>query len=379
LKQVSQVHQFDPASEIDAPAVIEAAVESILITTPDLDAPGPSIIYVNPAFERMTGWSMSEVCGRSPRILQGPQTDHRVFSDMRDRLLRGQIWEGQTVNYKKDGAAFWMEWSIVPLKDNENKTYQYLAIQRDISGRIEADRKLQEARAAERKAERARANLARYFSPNIVETLAVKDQPLGPVRRQNLAVLFADIMGFTGISETVEPEQVIELLREVHSWTEKIIFKWEGSIEAYIGDAVLAIFGFPETTEQDPANALLCAYDLLNANRSWNEKRTRAGLLPLHLGMGLQYGPVVLGDVGSEDFVEFTVIGDTVNTASRLQQATRTLECNLVAGDQLVNAIAKDRNDKNLECIMRQLQYYSNFAIRGRSNPVDIWTAAITT
>ena len=94
-------------------------------------------------------------------------------------------------------------------------------------------------------------NLARYFSPNLVEMLATKDQPLGPVRRQVLAVLFADIAGFTSLAETLPPEQVVELLREVHEWMERVIFAHEGSIEGYIGDAVLAIFGVPEPGERD--------------------------------------------------------------------------------------------------------------------------------
>jgi PAS domain S-box-containing protein len=362
--------QFD----IDPAAVIEAAAESILITTTDLDAPGPTIVYVNPAFERMTGWSSSEVLGKSPRKFQGPKTDLRVFSDLREKLLSKRLWEGQTINYRKDGSEFWMEWSIVPLKNERGKVYQYVAIQRDVSARVEAERSLQEAQAAERVAERARANLARYFSPKLVETLAAKDQPLGAVRRQNLAVLFADIVGFTRLSETLEPEQVLHILREIHSWMEKAIFKWDGSIEGYIGDAVLAIFGFPESGEKDATNALSCAYELLTAAQQWNQERTDKGLSPIHIGMGMHYGPVVLGDVGTKEFVEFTVIGDTVNTASRLQQATRALHCDLVVGQELVNAVKGENEREDTGNLLEQLQKHGEFAIRGRTQAVEIWT-----
>jgi PAS domain S-box-containing protein len=362
--------QFD----IDPAAVIEAAAESILITTADLDAPGPTIVYVNPAFERMTGWSSSEVLGKSPRKFQGPKTDLRVFSDLREKLLSKRLWEGQTINYRKDGSEFWMEWSIMPLKNERGKVYQYVAIQRDVSARVEAERSLQEAQAAERVAERARANLARYFSPKLVETLAAKDQPLGAVRRQNLAVLFADIVGFTRLSETLEPEQVLHILREIHSWMEKAIFKWDGSIEGYIGDAVLAIFGFPEAGEKDATNALSCAYELLTAAQQWNQERTEKGLSPIHIGMGMHYGPVVLGDVGTKEFVEFTVIGDTVNTASRLQQATRALHCDLVVGQELVNAVKGENEREDTGNLLEQLQKHGDFAIRGRAQAVEIWT-----
>jgi len=369
--------KIDTKFDVDPAAVIEAAAESILITTADLDAPGPSIVYVNPAFEKMTGWSRADVLGNSPRVLQGPKTDLRIFANLKEELHSKDIWEGQTINYKKDGSESWMEWSIVPLKSELGDVYQYVAIQRDVSARVEADRRLQKVQAAERVAERARANLARYFSPKLVETLAAKDQPLGAVRRQNLAVLFADIVGFTKLSEKLEPEQVIEILREIHSWMEKDIFEWDGSIEGYIGDAVLAIFGFPEAGERDATNALSCAYDLLAAAQRWNQQRTAKGLLPIQIGMGLHYGPVVLGDVGTEEYVEFTVIGDTVNTASRLQQATRAFDCDLVVGQELVNAVKDENNREDTGHLFDQLQYQGDFTIRGRREAVEIWTSTL--
>jgi PAS domain S-box-containing protein len=377
LKQESLLRESGPKFDIEPAAVLEAAAESILITTADLDAPGPSIVYVNPAFETMTGWSRADVLGKSPRILQGPKTDFQIFDDLREKLRSGSIWEGQTVNYKRDGSEFWMEWSIVPLKDERGEIYQYVAIQRDVSARVEAEQRLREAQAAERTAERARANLARYFSPKLVETLAAKDQPLGAVRRQNLAVLFADIVGFTRLSETLEPEQVMEVLREIHTWMEKAIFKWDGSIEGYIGDAVLAIFGFPETGGKDATNALSCAYELLTAARHWNRERTDKGSSSVQIGIGLHYGPVVLGDVGTEEYVEFTVIGDTVNTASRLQQATRAFDCDLVVGQELINAIKAENQHESTDRFVERLQHHGDFTIRGRSQPVEIWTLAL--
>jgi adenylate cyclase len=202
--------------------------------------------------------------------------------------------------------------------------------------------------------------------------LAAKDQPLRAVRRQDLAVLFVDVVGFTRLSETLEPELVMELLRDIHGWMEKAVFSCNGSIEGYIGDAVLAIFGFPEATEQDASNALSCAYELLAAAQTWNETRVEKDLPPIHIGIGLHYGPVVLGDVGTAEHVEFTVIGDTVNIASRLQQSTRTLQCDLVAGQELVNAI-KDEHEAKIN-LLERLQQHGNLAIRGRKQSVGIWT-----
>lgn len=366
-----------PKLDIEFAAVVEAAAESLLITTSDLDAPGPEIVYVNPAFERMTGWSSTEVLGKSPRILQGPKTDLRIFADLREKIRQGQIWEGLTLNYRKDGSEFWMEWSIVPLQNETGEVHQCVAVQRDVSARIEAEQRLQEAQAAERAAERARANLARYFSPKLVESLAAKDQPLGEVRRQNLAVLFADVVGFTMLSEALEPEQVMELLRDIHGWMEKAIFGCDGSIEGYIGDAVLAIFGFPESGENDATNALRCAYELLTAAQAWNQARAERHLSPINIGIGLHFGPVVLGDVGTEEFVEFTVIGDTVNIASRLQQATRNLQCDLVVSQELVEVVKNENQHEIIADLLEQLQACEDLKIRGRMEPVGIWTLAL--
>lgn len=362
-----------PGTSIDPAAVVEAAAESILVTTADLDAPGPTIVYVNPAFEEMTGWHKDEIIGRSPRVLQGPATDKTIFSDLKERLHSGETWEGRALNYRRDGSEFWMEWSIVPLRNRGGEVCQYVAIQRDVTARVEAERLLHEAQAAERAAERARANLARYFSPKLVEILAAKDRPLGPVRRQNLAVLFADIIGFTSLSEALEPEQVIEILRDIHSWMEKAIFGSNGSIEGYLGDSVLAIFGFPQASDQDAPNALACAYQLIAGARRWNRARTNRGLEPIHIGIGLHFGPVVLGDVGGEEYIEFTVVGDTVNIASRLQEATRTLDCDLIVSQELVLAVRGSTAPENAEALLEPLRWHGALDIRGRSHAVDIW------
>jgi adenylate cyclase len=192
--------------------------------------------------------------------------------------------------------------------------------------------KLREIERLHAAAERARGNLSRYFSPNIVEMLAAQDEPLGAVRRQTVAVLFVDIVGFTRMAEAMPPEAVVTLLRQFHERMTAQIFACGGTVEKYIGDAIMAVFGVPTLSDNDAANALICADMMLGALDRWNAERTRAGETALAIGIGLNYGPAVLGDVGSEHSMSFTVIGDTVNTASRLQGLTRTLKTPLVVG-----------------------------------------------
>jgi len=231
-------------------------------------------------------------------------------------------------------------------------------------------RKIEGQRAA---AERARNNLSRYFSPNLVEMLAARDEPLGAVRRQTVAVLFADVVGFTSMAEQMMPEAVVSMLREYHERMTAPIFACGGTIDKYIGDEIFAVFGVPEATVEDAANALKCADMMLMALECWNDEREARGEPRLAIGIGLNYGPAVLGDVGSEHSFSFTVIGDTVNTASRLQRLTRSLETPLVVGDALVEAVHSGGSNTAAALVSR-LHDRGEQALRGRTGAVKIWT-----
>lgn len=226
-------------------------------------------------------------------------------------------------------------------------------------------------------AERARANLSRYFSPNIVDLLAESDEPLGPVRRQTVAVLFADIVGFTRMAEAMTPESVVAMLREFHERMAAQIFACGGTIEKYIGDEIFALFGFPTASPHDAANALRCAGLMLAELNTWNTARTGSGEPPLAIGIGLNYGPAVLGDVGTEHSLSFTVIGDTVNIGSRLQSLTRELKTPLVVADAILRQIGGGR-PPDVTQLGVKLQDQGERELRGRSAPVRIWTAPMS-
>lgn len=121
---------------------VEQASESVMITEADLDAPGPRIVFVNPAFTRMTGWASAEVIGKTPRLLQGPRTDRAVLDRLRQELEAGEVFEGEAVNYRKDGSGFTLEWQIAPLRGAGGKVTHYLAIQRDVTERKRAQAEL---------------------------------------------------------------------------------------------------------------------------------------------------------------------------------------------------------------------------------------------
>ena len=220
------------------------------------------------------------------------------------------------------------------------------------------------------RAARERANLARYFSPAMVDELAGRDEPFGPVRRQNVGVLFADIEGFTTLAEAMAPEDVMLMLREFHVRMEAEVFRHGGTLEKFIGDALLVTFGVPTAGPRDAARTIACARAMLAAVEAWNAERHARGQPPLRIGVGAHYGPAVLGEIGSERSAAFAVVGDTVNTASRLQSLTRELECVAVVSEALVDAARA--SDASARDLFRDLEPRGTVALRGRMQPIGI-------
>ncbi|HEY7184206.1 MAG TPA: PAS domain S-box protein, partial [Blastocatellia bacterium] len=114
---------------------IEQSNESVVITTRQLDRPGPQIVYVNPAFTKMTGYTPEEVIGKTPRILQGPKTDRAVLARLREDCKAGKVFHGEAVNYRKDGSEFCLEWSVWPVHNERGAMTHFVAIQRDVTER----------------------------------------------------------------------------------------------------------------------------------------------------------------------------------------------------------------------------------------------------
>lgn len=219
--------------------------------------------------------------------------------------------------------------------------------------------------------ERERTNLARYFSPNVVEQLSKNDEPLKQVRTENVAVLFADIVGFTAYADGRSPAEVIGTLRRFHERMEREIFRHEGTLDKYLGDGLMATFGTPFPGACDAGNALRCAQTMLGAIDDLNRERRHRGEPPIRISIGLHYGQVVLGDIGLNR-LEFAVIGTTVNAASRLESLTREFGCAIIASDDLVQRARAETSSSDAD--FTHLVAQPPQAIRGLEQPLGIWT-----
>lgn len=219
--------------------------------------------------------------------------------------------------------------------------------------------------------ERERTNLARYFSPNVVEQLSQNDEPLKQVRTQDVAVLFADIVGFTTYADGRSPLEVIGTLRQFHERMEREVFRHDGTLDKYLGDGLMATFGTPFTSERDAGNALRCAQAMINSIDELNLDRKVRGEPAIRLSLGLHYGEVVLGDIGLNR-LEFAVIGTAVNAASRLEALTREYGCAMVASADLVQRARAEGSGSSADFV--HLVAQPPRSIRGLEQPVGIWT-----
>ncbi|MDH7499008.1 MAG: adenylate/guanylate cyclase domain-containing protein [candidate division NC10 bacterium] len=138
-------------------------------------------------------------------------------------------------------------------------------------------------------------------------------------RRQVVSVLFADIRGFTSLAERIEPEEVVRTLNEYLTLMTKVVFKHDGTLDKFLGDAIMAVFGAPIFYADHALRAILAALDIRREIGLLNEKRAAAGMQRVEIGIGINAGEVVTGTIGSEERMEYTVIGDNVNIAARLE------------------------------------------------------------
>lgn len=221
--------------------------------------------------------------------------------------------------------------------------------------------------------ERERANLARYFSPNVVEELSRNDEPLKRIRSQEIAVLFVDIVDFTRFAAQRPPEEVIATLRQFHQRMEAEVFRHGGTLDKYLGDGLMATFGTPIAGPEDALNALRCARAMIESMVEWNAGRVASGESPIRAGFGLHYGPAVLGDIGANR-LEFAVIGDTVNVASRIEALTRPLQVSLAASDELVSRVR--RETPGADDPAGDLVKHDGQSIRGLDRRFTVWTLA---
>jgi adenylate cyclase len=215
---------------------------------------------------------------------------------------------------------------------------------------------------------RRRANLTRYLPAEIADQLAESGlSALWQGRRQTVAVMFVDIRGFTRLTETMDPAATGRLLADFRHFVAAVAARHQGVVDKFIGDAAMLVFGLPSSRPNDARRALDCALALLaGAPGEWaRDAHTMGWSDPLEIGIGLHVGDAFCGAVGDEARLEFSVLGDTVNVAARLEQETKAVGLRLVVSRDVLAAAEVTPDGAEWRTLGLR-------SLRGRAQPIDL-------
>ena len=208
------------------------------------------------------------------------------------------------------------------------------------------------------------SNFQRYFSPDLAKQIADhgEEVKLGGAKR-DVVILFSDIRGFTSMSEKMDPDDVAHLMREYFTEMVEIIFRNGGTLDKFIGDAIMALWGAPFGTPDDADKAMTAAIEMQRKLVELNQHWQQSGKPPVQIGVGINFGTVFAGNIGSEQRLEYTVLGDAVNTASRLCSAAAKGE--IVISDMLYKRLKSPPKTEAREPIK----------VKNKTQPVPIYLA----
>lgn len=307
------------------------------------------ITYANDEFCRISKYTLDELIGRRHNIVRHPSMPKEAFRDLWDTIRKNRAWHGVIENQAKDGRSYWVKTTVIPIIGSDGSVREHIAIRSDITEQINAQQQLERILEATR----------RFVPERFLKLLNREDiaeAELGDSRMVDVTVLFADIRGFTAMSEQRSPDEILQDLNAFYAYINPAIHDNGGVIDKYIGDAVMALF--PE-----PQQALAGARAMFRKLDELNSVRANADLLPFKIGIGLHTGQVILGTVGTENRFSTTVLGDAVNVAARLEQATKKVDYDILASEDAI-ALIEDRTG---------IERLGKVQLRGRREPVTVF------
>lgn len=217
---------------------------------------------------------------------------------------------------------------------------------------------------AQKTEQRIRQIFQKYVPKELIDKFFSSPESMLVGENRELAILFSDIRSFTTISEGMAPDDLVNSLNRYFSAQVDIIMNRNGIIDKYIGDAIMAFWGAPVKHDNDALDAALSAFDMLDAMRNFNEIQRKLGKPEFHIGIGINYGLVTVGNIGSERKMDYTVIGDSVNLASRLEGLTKTYHQEILISENLHDAIEG----------RLPMRFLDTVAVKGKTKGVKIYT-----
>ncbi|MBN2808261.1 MAG: PAS domain S-box protein [Deltaproteobacteria bacterium] len=282
--------------------ILESLVSGIIVVDCDL-----TIRMFSRSMERLSDLRREDVLGC--RVNQVFASRIEIpFSFFQRQMEESGVVEGVKLRIEKaDGRAAYRHVRVEAWRERSGSLQGYIIIVDDITEQ-----------------ECLQHSLSCYVSPAVAEGVVVRGEPLKLTgQRMEVVVLFADLRGFSTSASNLEPEQVVDLLNSYLGVMVDVILRFSGTLDKFIGDGVMALFGAPAPLDDAAEKAVGCAVEMQEEIGRLNRQRHRAGEPHLHLGIGISCGEAIVGNIGSPVRMDFTAIGETVNLAARLQETSR--------------------------------------------------------
>ena len=246
----------------------------------------------------------------------------------------------------KGGARVTVNLSVVPLRNVEQQQIGYMMVLEDIT-----------------REKRIKGTMARFMSERVVEKLMDAGESMLGGTSQDVTILFSDIRNFTGLSELMSAPQMVETLNDYFTDMVDVVFEHGGTLDKFIGDAIMAVFGAPFVTPEDPDKAANAAIDMMARLELFNDKQGSRNAPSLDMGIGINSGTVVAGTIGSPRRMDYTVIGDQVNLASRIESANKFFGTKILVSEHTAKKF----------CGSYRMREIDRIKVPGRQAPVAVF------
>jgi adenylate cyclase len=292
------------------------------------------VAKVNEAAQRILGSSVDDMVNRPAEQVFGNRNVWITRSLEYVERIGTSDYHADVELLMPDGHSNAVNMTTAPLLDLDGKPIGYMLVLEDIT-----------------REKRVRSTMARYMAKEVVDRLLQSGEDVLKGSSHVATVLFSDIRRFTMLTESMSPQQTVTMLNDYFTEMVEVVFKHNGMLDKYIGDALMAIFGAPVEDVSDAENALAVATDMIRALWKLNERRRAESLEAIDIGIGLATGEVLAGSVGSIKRMEYTVIGDTVNLAARLESANKHYGTSVLLSGVTVEALRSPAILRRLDLI----------------------------
>jgi len=222
---------------------------------------------------------------------------------------------------------------------------------------------------AGKKEERIRQIFQKYVPNDVIEKFFASPEKMLVGDNRTLSILFSDIRSFTTISEGMAPDDLVNSLNRYFSGQVDVIYNRKGIVDKYIGDAIMAFWGAPEKHDDDALQSVVSGLEMIDAVKKFNENQKKLGKCEFQIGIGLNYGEVTVGNIGSERKMDYTVIGDAVNLASRMEGLTKTYHSEILISESLFEELRQKSPNAGLH-----YRLLDTVAVKGKTKGVRIFT-----